>query len=117
MNGKLPSMFACFLPYRDSRRLNMGKKIGGKILPRDSKRMRPVRIFWDFGSTRITIPFKVPNIWIAHSCLLVQNSESKCYSNKCRLRGSDGRHKSSGKFAFFFREESPWWSKISKSLI
>jgi hypothetical protein len=45
MNGKLPSMFACFLPYRDSRRENMGKKIGPNILPKDSKRMRLVQIF------------------------------------------------------------------------
>jgi hypothetical protein len=45
MNGKLPSMFACFLPYRDSHQENVGKKIGQKILPRDSKRMRLVRIF------------------------------------------------------------------------
>jgi hypothetical protein len=28
-------MFACFLPYRDSCRENMGKKIGWKILPKD----------------------------------------------------------------------------------
>jgi hypothetical protein len=26
MNGKLPSMFACFLPYRDFHQENMGKK-------------------------------------------------------------------------------------------
>jgi hypothetical protein len=45
MNGKLPSMFACFLPYRDSCRENEGKKIGQKILPKDGKRMRPVHIF------------------------------------------------------------------------
>ena len=45
MNGKLPSMFACFLPYRDSHWENVGKKIGRKILPKDSKRMRPVWIF------------------------------------------------------------------------
>jgi hypothetical protein len=45
MNGKLPSMFVCFLPYCDSRRENMGKKIGQKILPKDSKLMRLVRIF------------------------------------------------------------------------
>jgi hypothetical protein len=45
MNGKLPSMFACFLPYHDSHQENVGKKIGWKILPKDGKRMRPVRIF------------------------------------------------------------------------
>jgi hypothetical protein len=45
MNGKLPSMFACFLPYRDSHQENVGKKIGWKILPKDGKRMRPVQIF------------------------------------------------------------------------
>jgi hypothetical protein len=45
MNGKLPSLFACFLPYRDSHRENVGKIIGRKILPKDSKRMRPVWIF------------------------------------------------------------------------
>jgi hypothetical protein len=45
MNGKLPSMFACFLPYRDSHQENVGKKIGWKILPKDSKRMKPVQIF------------------------------------------------------------------------
>jgi hypothetical protein len=45
MNGKLPSMFACFLPYHDSHRENVGKKIGQKILPKDGKRMRPVWIF------------------------------------------------------------------------
>jgi hypothetical protein len=44
MNGKLPSMFACFLPYRDSHRENVGKKNGRKILPKHSKRMRLVRI-------------------------------------------------------------------------
>jgi hypothetical protein len=44
MNGKLPSMFACFLPYCDSCWENMGKKIGRKILPKDGKRMRPVQI-------------------------------------------------------------------------
>ena len=38
-------MFACFLPYRDSRWENVGKKIGQKILPKDGKRMRPVHIF------------------------------------------------------------------------
>jgi hypothetical protein len=41
MNSKLPSKFACFLPYRDSRRENVGKKIGQKI----GQRMRPVQIF------------------------------------------------------------------------
>jgi hypothetical protein len=46
MNGTLPSMFACFLPYRDSPREIVGKKIGQKILPKDGKRMRPVWIFW-----------------------------------------------------------------------
>ena len=46
MNGKLPSMLACFLPYRDSRGENVGKKIGQKILPKDGgTRMRLVRIF------------------------------------------------------------------------
>jgi hypothetical protein len=45
MNGKLLSIFACFLPYNDSHRENIGKKIGQKILPKDGKRMRPVRIF------------------------------------------------------------------------
>ncbi len=45
MNGKLLSLFACFLPYHDSRRENVGKKIGQKILPKDGKTMRPVRIF------------------------------------------------------------------------
>jgi hypothetical protein len=46
MNDKLPSMFICFLPDGgDSCRENMGKKIGQKILPKDSKRMRPVQIF------------------------------------------------------------------------
>ncbi len=45
MNSKLPSMFACFLPDRDSRQENVGKKIGQKILPKDGKRMRLVRIF------------------------------------------------------------------------
>jgi hypothetical protein len=45
MNGKLPSLFACFLPYRDSHRENVGKKIGQKIFPKDSKRMWPMRIF------------------------------------------------------------------------
>jgi hypothetical protein len=45
MNGKLPSMLACFLPYRDSHGENVGKKIGQKILPKDSKRMRLVQIF------------------------------------------------------------------------
>jgi hypothetical protein len=45
MSGKLLSMFACFLPYRDSHWENMGKKIGQKILPKDGKRMRPVQIF------------------------------------------------------------------------
>jgi hypothetical protein len=44
MNGKLPSMFACLLPYHDSRCENMGKKIGWKILQKDGKRMRMVRI-------------------------------------------------------------------------
>jgi hypothetical protein len=39
MNGKLLSMFACFLPYRDSHRENVVKKIGQKILPKDGKRM------------------------------------------------------------------------------
>ncbi len=41
MNGKLLSMFACFLPYHDSRRENVGKN----FLPKDGKRMRLVRIF------------------------------------------------------------------------
>ncbi len=45
MNGKLLSMFTCFLPYRDSHQENVGKKIGRKILPKDSKRMRLVGIF------------------------------------------------------------------------
>jgi hypothetical protein len=45
MNGKLLTMFACFLPYHDSRRENVGKKIGWKILPKDGKRMRLVQIF------------------------------------------------------------------------
>jgi hypothetical protein len=45
MNGKLPSLFACFLPYCDSHQENVGKKIGRKIFPEDSKRMRPVQIF------------------------------------------------------------------------
>jgi hypothetical protein len=45
MNGKLLSMFACFLPFCDSDRENVGKKIGWKILPKDSKRMRPVHVF------------------------------------------------------------------------
>ncbi len=45
MNGKLPSMFACFLPYGDSHRENIGKKIGWKILPKDGKRIRPIQIF------------------------------------------------------------------------
>jgi hypothetical protein len=45
MNIKLLSMFPCFLPYRDSCWENMGKKIGWKILPKDSKRMRLVQIF------------------------------------------------------------------------
>jgi hypothetical protein len=45
MNGKLPSMFACFLPYSDSHQENMGKKIRWKILPKDGKRIRPVQIF------------------------------------------------------------------------
>jgi hypothetical protein len=43
MNDKLLSVFACFLPYCDSHQENVGKKIGQKILPKDSKRMRPVR--------------------------------------------------------------------------
>jgi hypothetical protein len=45
MNGKLWSMFACFLPYCNSNQENVGKKIGQKILPKDSKRMRLVWIF------------------------------------------------------------------------
>jgi hypothetical protein len=45
MNDKLLSMFACFLPYRDSTREYVGKKIGLKILPKESKRMRPIWIF------------------------------------------------------------------------
>jgi hypothetical protein len=35
MNSKLPSMFACFLPYHDSHQKNVGKKIGQEILPKD----------------------------------------------------------------------------------
>jgi hypothetical protein len=49
MNGKLPSMFACFLPYHDSHQENVGKKIGQKIFPKDGKRMRPIWIFWIFA--------------------------------------------------------------------
>ncbi len=49
MNGKSPSMFACFLPYRDSHWENMGKKMGWKILPKDGMRMRPVQIFGIFA--------------------------------------------------------------------
>jgi hypothetical protein len=45
MNGKLPPMFACFLPYCDSCRENVGKKIGQKILPKDGKRMQPIQTF------------------------------------------------------------------------
>jgi len=45
MNGKLLSMFTWFLPYCDTYLENVGKKIGWKILPKDSKRMRPVQIF------------------------------------------------------------------------
>jgi hypothetical protein len=45
MNSKLPSMFACLLPYSNPCQENVGKKIGQKILPKDSKRMRPVQIF------------------------------------------------------------------------
>jgi hypothetical protein len=55
MNDKLLSMFACFLPYRDSTRENVGKKIGLKILPKDSKRMRPI---WIFGILAVReLPF------------------------------------------------------------
>ncbi len=55
MNGKLLSMVACFLPYHDSRRENVGKKIGWKILPKDNKRMRPV---WVFGILAVReLPF------------------------------------------------------------
>jgi hypothetical protein len=45
MNCKLPSMFACFLPYRDSHVENVGKKLGQKSLPKDAYIMRPVQIF------------------------------------------------------------------------
>jgi hypothetical protein len=41
MNGKLPSMFACFLPYRDFHQENVGRK----ILPKGGKRMKPGQIF------------------------------------------------------------------------
>jgi hypothetical protein len=34
MDGKLPSMFACFLPYHDSCLENMGKKMGQNFLPK-----------------------------------------------------------------------------------
>jgi hypothetical protein len=37
MNGKLPSMFACFLPYRDSRPENVGKKLDGKFCPKTAR--------------------------------------------------------------------------------
>ncbi len=66
MNSKLPSVFACFLPYHDSHWENVGKKIGWKILPKDGKRMRPVQIF-GMCDTRITVPSKVQFIWIAHA--------------------------------------------------
>ncbi len=39
MNGKLPSRFACFLPFRESHQENTGKKIGQKILPKGGKRL------------------------------------------------------------------------------
>ncbi len=45
MNGKLPSMFACFLPYHEYCWENVGKKIGQKILLKEGKRMRLVQIF------------------------------------------------------------------------
>jgi hypothetical protein len=55
MKGKLLSMFACYLPYHDSRQENVGKIIGQKILPKDSKRMRPV---WIFGILAVQeLPF------------------------------------------------------------
>jgi hypothetical protein len=41
MNGKLPSCLPVFLPYCDSHRENVGKKIVRNILPKD----RPVQIF------------------------------------------------------------------------
>jgi hypothetical protein len=43
--------------------------MGWKILPKDGKKMNPVQIFWGFGGTRITVPSKVPFIWIAHAWL------------------------------------------------
>jgi hypothetical protein len=65
MNSKLPSMFTCFLPYLDSQRENMGKQIGQKILPKDSKRMRPLRIFGILGFWQYENYHSV--IWIAHA--------------------------------------------------
>jgi hypothetical protein len=45
MNGKLLSMFACFLPYSNSHRENVGKKNWTENFAQNSKRMRMVRIF------------------------------------------------------------------------
>ena len=44
-NGNYRLCLSVFLPYHDSHRENMGKKIGQKILPKDGKRMNPVQIF------------------------------------------------------------------------
>jgi hypothetical protein len=57
MNSKLLSMFACFLPYRDSLWENVGKKICRKILPKDGKRMRPVQIFGNLAVQEL--PFRL----------------------------------------------------------
>jgi hypothetical protein len=67
MNGKLPSMFACFLPYRDSHQENVGKNVEQKILHKDCKRMRPIQIFGIFAVQKLPFHLRLPFIWIAHA--------------------------------------------------
>ncbi len=65
MNGKLPSMFACFLPYLDSLWENVGKKNWTENFAQRRYENETGTDFWDFGGTRITILSKVRFIWIA----------------------------------------------------
>jgi hypothetical protein len=65
MNGKLQSMFACFYLTVLIGKMWM-KKIGWKILPKDSKRMRPLQIFGNLAVENYR-SIKLPLIWITHA--------------------------------------------------
>jgi hypothetical protein len=85
MNDKLPSMFACFYLTM----ILLGKTWVKNWTENFAQRQwenETSTDFWDFGSTRITVPSKVPFIWIAHACLWWEKSNEKTWAqNKTKL--------------------------------